>query len=128
MSALREIEAVRQIPGERRRRWFNSEHLDLYVWFTWWGAPTKFQLCYDKPRMEKALTWSREFGFEHEKVDSGETEGLRHKEAAVLVPDGAVDARHVADIFAEAARSLPPRISGFVMDKLNSHPSYGRGA
>jgi len=78
--------------------------------------------------MEKALTWSREFGFEHEKVDSGETEGLRHKEAAVLVPDGAVDARHVADIFAEAARSLPPGISRFVMDKLNSHPSYGRGA
>jgi hypothetical protein len=100
----------------------------LYVWFDQSDTPAKFQICYDKPEMEKALTWSHDHGFEHENVDSGETGGLRHKQAAVLIPDGVLDATRLARTFAEAAKDLPPQIYGFVMEKLTTHPSYGRGA
>ena len=56
MRTLTEIPEVRQIPDEPRRRWFRSDDLDLIVWCDESGAPTSFQLCYDKPRSEHALT------------------------------------------------------------------------
>ena len=128
MGALREIRAVRQNAGEHSRRWFTSEDLDLYVWVNESDTPVKFQLCYDKVGVERALTWSQDRGFAHDNVDAGETGGLRHKAAAVLIADGVLDATRLAKIFSEAAKELPAEIHRFVMDKLVTHPSYGRGA
>lgn len=127
MEMLTEIDAVRQYPGERKRRWFTSPQMDLFVWMGRGQAPVKFQLCYDKHQNEKALTWSKAGGYTHENVDPGEPVGLGYKKAAVLVADGAVDANDLAVTFAMASANLPNRISRFVLDKLRRHPSYGKG-
>ncbi len=59
---LRELADVRQIPGEPRRRWFADDYFDLIVWFDKRGQIIGFQLCYDLPRDEHALTWHEEHG------------------------------------------------------------------
>jgi len=87
---LREVGRVRQRPGEAYRRWFTDERVDLVVWQDRDGALLAFQLAYDKPVAEHALSWCRESGFLHEAVDDGERVSLRHKRARLLVADGAV--------------------------------------
>lgn len=71
-TSLTEVRNVRQVPGELRRRWFGSEEFDLIVWCDDSGVPSAFQLCYDKPRAEHALTWKHDLGFLHTVVDDGD--------------------------------------------------------
>lgn len=123
MAPLTELERVRQVPGEPRRRWFASDEFDLIVWSDDSGSPTAFQLCYDRPRTERALTWKPDLGFLHSVVDDGEDRGGgKHKGTPLLVPDGQFDANRVSEQFAQASVQLPPDIAEFVSTKLRQHP------
>ena len=124
MHMLTEIPEVRQIPDEPRRRWFRSDDLDLIVWCDDAGVPTGFQLCYDKPRSEHALTWTPEFGFLHTAIDDGEDVGIKYKGTAILVADGYFDANRLSDRFAAASAQLPREIVEFVERKLRQYPNY----
>ena len=84
---LREILNVSQVPGTHSR-WFASTFLDLIVWYDKDMAITGFQLCYDKGREEKALTWRRDSGYSHNKIDDGEGRAYRQKMTPILVADG----------------------------------------
>ncbi len=127
MAALIEDPSARRVPGEPRRRWFRSDDLDLIVWCDESGAPTAFQLCYDKPRSEHALTWNPDAGFLHTAVDDGEDVGVKYKATPILVTDGDFDANRVCDRFAEASADLPREIAEFVSTKLRQHPTYVHG-
>jgi len=83
---LTELEKVPQ-HGGRRRRWFRSAKQELIVWFSEDDSMWGFQLCYDLDKQEKALTWTQDQGFSHERVDDGEDVGLRHKRTPILVID-----------------------------------------
>jgi hypothetical protein len=126
MRTLTEISAVRQIPGEPRRRWFRTDDLDLIVWCDAAGAPMSFQLCYDKLRSERALTWTPERGFLHTAVDDGEDIGLGYKQTPILLAGGQFDANRVGDRFAAASAQLPREIAEFVGNKLKRHPDHVR--
>jgi hypothetical protein len=66
---LREIQNVTHIHGQGVRRWFNDEHLDLFVWYDAGGRILGFQLCFDKQaRIECALTYTEEAGYCFEQV------------------------------------------------------------
>ena len=69
---LREIRGVRQDNPGLTRRWYQDEFFDLYTWHTAAGKLAGFQLCYDLPRKERALTWHQKHGFSHSKVDAGD--------------------------------------------------------
>jgi len=118
---LTELDKVPQ-HGGRRRRWFRSAKQELIVWFseddTIWG----FQLCYDLDRKEKALTWTRDLGFSHERVDDGEDVGLRYKRTPILVMDGAFEADRVRREFLSIAASVPEFIVAFVGARLGQYP------
>lgn len=118
MDLLEEIRAVRQNRGERKRRWFTSVQMDLYVWFGWWGAPVKFQLCYNKHRQEKVLTWSKANGYSHENIDPGEPAGVGHKATAILVNTATAVEGSLGETFAAASINVPDRIRCFVLGKL----------
>lgn len=115
---LTEVRDVRQVPGEPRRRWFESPDFDLVIWCDASGAPKAFQLCYDKTGAEHALTWHPGSGTEHMAVDPGEDVGLGYKRAPTLVADGQVDVVRVRQRFIEASGRLPPDIVAFVCAKL----------
>jgi hypothetical protein len=116
---MREVHPTRQVPGEPHRRWFSSGELDLIVWCDAGGRPVAFQLCYDKGRNERALTWEPSTGLSHSAVDDGEGElGLRYKATPVLSPDGPLEVQRLAARFAAASGDLPGDIVAFVRDRL----------
>lgn len=124
MDALTEIRAVDQVPGEPRRRWFTSSGLDLIVWLDESGQPNAFQLCYDKPHAERALTWKPDLGFRHTAVDDGEVEALRNKATPILVSDGDFAPQRIGTMFTRAGAGLPPDIVAFVSARLREYPSH----
>ena len=116
---------VRQVPGERHRRWFSSTDLDLVTWHEVDGRIAAFQLCYDKTRAEHALTWREDrTGISHSRVDDGEAWPLSHKATPVLLPDGEWDAVRVLAHFRAEAADLPAdvvaRIDGVLAGAVRS--------
>ncbi len=118
---LREIADVRQIKGEPRRRWFTDEHFDLVIWSEE-DEIVGFQLCYDKSKDERALTWKPESGFSHHGVDGGEDRAGRYKGTPILVADGKFDAVRVAAIFLGHSGILDAKSSDFIYMKLLEYP------
>ena len=102
------------------RRWFSDADLDLIVWLADDGAISGFQLCYDKQRSERALTWRRESGFVHEQVDSGETNPAKNQ-SPILVPDGLCPIDELTDQFLSKSRGIDPAIRSFVEAKLREY-------
>lgn len=120
---LREWRDVRQIEGEGFRRWFSDQDLDLIVWF---DGPSQrsivgFQLCYDKRRRERALTWKRDQGFSHNRIDDGEIP-LGTKRTPILVADGTFARDKVKRLFADSAVQIEKRIVDFVGETLDTFP------
>jgi len=119
---LTEIPNARQVVGEGPRRWFTDEYFDLIVWYGTEQSPIGFQLCYDKPTRERALTWTREHGYRHDKVDAGEIPG-HAKMTPVIVADGAFDRNMVSRRLRREATAMDPGIAAFVLERLDSYPA-----
>jgi len=106
-----------QAPTEPKRRWFCGDDLDLIVWLTPDNTITGFQLCYKRGDVELALTWEREKGFHHDRVDDGEASPEKNQ-TPVLVADGAVDADSLRTRFTRSSTTIEPFIRNFVLQKL----------
>ncbi len=115
---LEEIEDTGQEPGESSRRWFSDSYCDLIVWEDKGGGVIGFQLCYGKGVDEHALTWRKNGGFTHHRVDDGEKPGLGHKSTPILVPDGEVSLSSLAEEFSERSRNIDSELSEFIYKKL----------
>lgn len=126
---LREWNGVRQIEGEGFRRWFSDQNFDLIVWFD--GADeqkiTGFQLCYDKQRKERALTWKKAEGYSHNRIDDGEIP-FGTKRTPVLVADGAFARDEVKRMFLESAVELDQRLADFISERIAEYPSIAGAA
>ena len=120
---LHEVPIVRQIPGESRRRWFTDSDMDLTVWLDNRGRINGFQLCYDKSRLERALTWTLTSGFTHQRVDDGEGRPGRYKGTPILIADGAFDPSTVSRQFTEQSTDIDNSVSSFVHQKLMEYGS-----
>jgi hypothetical protein len=119
---LREIPHVRQSAGEERRRWFCSPDMDLIVWSQADGAIGGFQLCYDKTRHERAITWRRDGSYSHGAIDDGEDRPGKYKSTPIVVPDGAPDPVSIAALFKTEAAAIDPAVAAFVFEKLLACP------
>jgi hypothetical protein len=87
---LVEFPNVKQEGGANRRRWFQSDGLELIVWYGKAGTPQGFQICYiGQDRQERALTWRSGRGFTHAQVDGGDSRPDKNM-TPILVKDGAV--------------------------------------
>ena len=122
---LHEITETRQIPDEKPRRWFNDDTMDLIVWLDDNNDIDSFQLCYDKPFAEHALTWRKGSGFMHNRVDDGEGNPGSHKGTPILVPDGEFNLQTIAEKFRQAAPEIDDRVAEFVYQTLrDKHETY----
>lgn len=122
---LREIAAVRQDSADLRRRWFQDDYFDLFVWSAPDGGIVAFQLAYDRGRNERVLGWARNSGYLHRQVDSGE-ESVFQNMTPLLT--GAARFPRLAVIAQFDARSgeLEEQIRRFVRDKAARYHRYER--
>jgi len=123
---LSEVPGVRQNPGEGRRRWFSDREMDLIVWLDGSDGIAGFQLCYDRDSRERALTWMRDRGFSHRRVDDGESVG-HLKRTPILVPDGVFDGGSVTRRFRELSSEIDSEIADFVLEALARYPAWPDG-
>ncbi len=114
---LREFVHVRQEGGRGRRRWFESDQLELIVWLDGADAVEGYQICYDLGRGEHALTWRPRVGFAHNAVDTGEGEAIG-KMTPILVPDGKVPWGELTERFSRMGGSLEPELRELVARTL----------
>ncbi len=103
-----------------RRRWFSDDYFDLIVWAAPDGSPTGFQLCYDKYKKERALTWTTGNGYSHERVDDGESNPSKNL-TPILVPNGVCPTQHILERFLERSTELDSRLRSFIVDKLREY-------
>ncbi|MFI5345159.1 MAG: hypothetical protein ACHQ51_02180 [Elusimicrobiota bacterium] len=115
---LKEMTKVSQVPGEPRRRWFSSAAFDLIVWFDAADAIGGFQLCYDREKDEKVLTWKAPDEYSHMAVDDGEGRAGRHKASPILVPGKAFKPGDLAEKFRREAAEVPFGIANLVIAKI----------
>ena len=101
---LKECINIRQIKGERKRRWFSNDYFDLIVWFD-------EGLFYEDEKI---------FG-SHNRISSGEYGGLRMKESPILVQDGFFQKREIAARFLKESAELDPRIRIFILRKIKEY-------
>jgi len=117
MAMLEEIENVKQVPDDYRRRWFTDNYFDLIVWYTESGALHGFQLCYDRLGDEHALTWLPDQGFKHNRIDNT-FKPYSFKKTAILVADGIVPIELIKLKFVKTSKELHEDIKQFVLEKL----------
>jgi hypothetical protein len=115
---MKEIVNVRQVDGDPNRRWFSSDYFDLVIWHGEEGRIIGFQLCYDKGRNEKAVTWQASAGYCHNRIDDGENRPGIYKATPILVSDGVSAKIMIADAFRKESKDIDQEISDFVHKKL----------
>ncbi len=116
---LKEIPSNKQ--KDRNRRWFSDDYFDLIVWLGRNSIVAGFQLCYDIQRSERALTWTRENGFTHERVDGGEENPAKNR-SPILVPDGVFPAQEILERFLARSAEIDGLVRAFVAEKLRQYP------
>lgn len=123
MNALVELTNAQQVADERRRRWFTSTEMDLFIWYDGDESIAGFELYYDKSRQEHVFAWRRDRGFAHLAVDDGEQKPvLNYKQAPILVPDGNVDPERIRRLFDAASENLPDDVADLVRRALTRYP------
>ena len=116
---LHEIKGVRQERGGAgRRRWFESEGLELVVWLDRAAAITGFQLCYDVGQGEHALTWREESGFAHNRVDSGDDTPLANRTPVLQPESPPVPWGKITQLFNQRSKTLEPALQQLIQDRL----------
>ncbi len=115
---LYEILNVRQIEGEPFRRWFMDEYFDLIVWLDDRNEISGFQLCYDRLKNQHALTWQRESGYQHSRVDDGEGRPGKYKATPILISDGFFPKDEIARRFCQVSRNLEKKVADLVYEKI----------
>jgi len=98
--------------------------MDLYTWHAESGTIVGFQLAYDRLSNQRAITWLRDRGFFHARIDEG-TPGFV-SQTPLLVADGPFDAYRVHSDFLAQATQIDLDIAQFVSKKLRAYLAFQR--
>jgi hypothetical protein len=107
---LREISGVRQDDPDRRRRWFQDDYFDLFVWAGASGEVTAFQLAYERGRDEHVLEWDSARGYLHCRVEERRDGFLAIPGAALLGQGKRFPKYRVLSQFDARSAALEPAI------------------
>jgi hypothetical protein len=111
---------VAQKEEKYHRRWFEDDFFELIVWYDSNNEIYGFQLCYPRYRDERALTWNRDNGFAHEKIDDSRVFGSMPA-SAILVPDGIFPADIVYLEFKKRSEKIDPEVVHFILGKIQEY-------
>ena len=107
---------VLQKRNDSFRRWFETDIMELIVWYNDDRKSIRgFQLCYGTDG-ENAFTWRKEGGFSHDSIDEGKA---RFSKTPILVANGALPSDWLIENFERRAVTLEEQIRNLVLDKLH---------
>ena len=116
---MEEFETVRQ-DRTGFKRYFFDDSFDLYVLYDCQGGMiTGFQLVYDKKATPRAITWIKDKGFRHNKVNG--LDSSYHNLTPLLVRDGVFDIQAISDSFREHSKRIDEEISSLVYSTLKHY-------
>lgn len=119
-----EIKELTQSKKEGLRQWFTGKYFDLFVWYDENGHVLGFQLCYDKAKNERVITWRVKQGFSHHIVD-GEASGSA-KLSPLLDLNGAFDKESLLELLKNECHMIDAEVKKFVCEKIaqsSFHPN-----
>ena len=117
MAHLREIKVSRQDDPAVMKRWFENDYFDLFLWSSA-DQPFHMQLCYGKPRHERAVSWREGFGYFHDGVLSNSPGDMVAK-SSILQAGGSFDFTQVNARFLQESQGLETALRKFVLEKLH---------
>lgn len=125
---MREIRGLDQRSALRRKRWFQDDYFDLFLWQDRSGTFVEFQLCYRRDRRdERVLDWRRGRGFQHLKAEVLHgADSFLEDDTWALRLDGAMPYASVSEKFDQAAAQLPPDVARFVRGKIDEYARPAR--
>jgi hypothetical protein len=112
-----EVRNVRQVPGDRFRRWFVDEQSDIFVWYEPDGRIFGFQLCCKLTEAPFVSTWTQARGFSHATLDDGDDKPTVNR-SPLLRPAPLRNLALVRRSFSAAAAGLPQVERTFIAAKL----------
>ena len=116
---MQEFENVRQDKSGFKRL-FCDDAFDLYVWYDYKGGKiTGFQLVYDKKTMPRAITWIKDKGFRHNKIDGYDSS--YYNQTPILVNDGLFDIQTINNLFQTHCKGIEEEISSLVSNTLKQY-------
>lgn len=102
------------------KRCFYDDTFDLFVWYDREGGDiTGFQLVYDKKNMPRALTWIKDKGFRHNKIEGEDS--LYFNKTPILVADGYFNIQEVNEKFREHSKGIEKDISSLVYSTVKQY-------
>ncbi len=101
-----------------KTRWFADEYIDLFVWYQA-DRIIGFQLCYDKPGTERAITWKDDGSCLHTSIDSGE-QAFAFDMTAVLVNAAASQRNTVIQDFVARSQNIDGLLVEFIVECIES--------
>jgi hypothetical protein len=116
---LAEFKKVRQDINSFRRL-FTDRNFDLYIWYRCVDSTEiiGFQLVYNSGMEQKALTWQKDSGFCHLRIDEGDR---GFNKTPILVKDGAFEYPDVRDRLLASIRNVDTEIRDFVVSKIDEY-------
>lgn len=108
----------KKVRGDRDRSWMSDDYFDLIVWYYPDGSIYGFQLCYGKPRWERALTWTEAEGFAHTEIDTGEDQATRNR-TPILVAGDSFPVAEVRAEFRRRSTALPVPLRRLVERRIS---------
>lgn len=115
---LKEIFLTQIKTSEGYKRWFQDSYFDLFIWQEiYTGEIISFQLCYDRACRERVISWHRERGFEHYRVDDGEQTPYKNM-TPVFLNDSTFPYEEVLQHFTYSAQHISQFIKIFIEQKL----------
>ena len=120
---LYEIKGVSQDSTTYKKRWFFDHVIDLLIWSDIKNEIAGFQLCYDKLKNPHALTWFKDKGYRHNRIDFREDKIGRRRGSPILMADGKFEGDRIAEDFYRQSRNIDKWISKFVYEKIQGYPN-----
>jgi len=102
------------------KRWYQDDYFDLFTWQDETDQITSFQLCYDRLKYERVISWDCERGFAHYRVDDGESSPYKNM-SPVFVINSALPSDEVLTQFAQSSKQINQDMSAFVIQKINEY-------